>query len=136
MEFCSQCGYMYYIKLDDDKKTLVYYCRNCGNEDNILTEDNVCVLHTDIQQKTQRYKQVINEYTKHDPTLPRISSIKCPNHNCRSNIVSPDVKDVSEEKKDEDTNSEIIYIRYDDINMNYIYMCDKCNVIWKTDEQH
>ena len=27
--------------------------------------------------------------------------------------------------------NEVIYIRYDDINLKYIYLCCKCNYIWK-----
>ena len=34
MHFCSECGNMYYIKIDsEDKNNLIYYCRKCGNED-------------------------------------------------------------------------------------------------------
>ena len=56
-----------------------------------------------------------------DPTLPRISKVLCPNAECETNKG--------------DAKREIIYIRYDDINMNYIYMCSTCDTIWKTDEQ-
>ena len=63
---------------------------------------------------------LINEYTKFDPTLPRINTIKCPNNECASN------KDESEESR------EVIYIRYDDINMKYIYLCTHCDKMWKT----
>jgi hypothetical protein len=29
---------------------------------------------------------------------------------------------------------EIIYERYDDINIKYIYLCSTCETVWKTDE--
>ena len=122
MHFCENCDNMYYLKITEEGgDSLIYYCRNCGHENNILTQDNICVLDTTIKQMKGRYSQVINSYTKYDPTLPRISSIKCPNQSCESN------KDGSKR--------EVIYIRYDDTNMKYIYMCTACDTIWKTDDK-
>ncbi len=127
MHFCEKCNNMYYLKIDnDDSNQLIYYCRNCGHEDKILNKENICVLETSVRETEQRYTQTINEYTKYDPTLPRISTIRCPSDECPSNLDDDDAK--KEER-------EVIYIRYDDINMKYIYMCAKCNTIWKTDEQ-
>ena len=33
---------------------------------------------------------------------------------------------------DKDNEREVIYMRYDDINMYYIYLCTKCDTVWKT----
>jgi len=122
MHFCDQCQNMYYIRIDSENTNkLVYYCRNCGNEDKLLNVDNVCVSSTQIKKTEQSFDHIVNKYTKLDPTLPRISKILCPNPECETNT--------------KDTKREIIYIRYDDINMNYIYMCSTCDTIWKTDEQ-
>lgn len=127
MHFCTKCDNMYYLKIsEEDSNALIYYCRNCGNEDDILTKDNICVLETTVRETGKKYSQTINEYTKFDPTLPRITTIKCPNDACPSN------KDI---KEGEESESEVIYIRYNDVNMKYIYMCVKCNTTWKTDEQ-
>lgn len=123
MHFCEKCNNMYYLKVNaDNNNHLIYYCRNCGHEDNNLTTtSNICVSKTNIKRKEQKYSHNVNEYTKLDPTLPRINTIKCPNYECKSN-------------KDE-TKREIIYIRYDDTNMKYIYLCSICDTMWKTDEQ-
>ena len=122
MQFCSKCDNMYYLKITEtDGNNLIYYCRNCGNEDTNLTKDNICVLDTTINQTKDRYMQIINPYTKNDPTLPRINSIKCPNQSCKSNTDA--------------SLREVIYIRYDDADMKYIYMCTFCDTIWKTDEK-
>jgi DNA-directed RNA polymerase subunit M/transcription elongation factor TFIIS len=121
MHFCEKCDNMYYIRLaDEDGNKLIYYCRNCGHEDSLITHENVCVNKTQIKHKEQSYVHIINNYTKLDPTLPRTKTIKCPNPSCSS-------------IKDED--QEVLYIRYDDTNMKYIYLCGVCNTTWKIDEQ-
>ena len=61
---------------------------------------------------------MINEYTKLDPTLPRCNNIPCPNDNCVCNT--------------EDKENNVIYIRYDDINLKYMYLCTYCDTTWNT----
>ena len=110
MYFCSECGNMYYIKITDK---MIYYCRKCGHEDDNLTKDKICVSKTDFTKATNF--DIVNEYTKLDPTLPRRNNIQCPNKKCVES-------------------NEVIYLRYDDSNMKYIYICSHCDTIWKTDE--
>ena len=125
MHFCSQCHNMYYLKISgNDSNSLIYYCRNCGHEDDTLTADNICVSSTDIKRSEQKYTHVINEFTKYDNTLPRTNTIKCPNVSCISN------KQGNEDKR------EIIYIRYDDLGMKYIYVCAQCDKMWKTNDSN
>jgi DNA-directed RNA polymerase subunit M/transcription elongation factor TFIIS len=109
---------MYYLKLkDDDADELLYYCRHCGSEESDLHTTDMCVLRTHINRSDEKYIHVLNQYTKSDPTLPRIKTIKCPNQECSS---------ISGEKE-----NEVIYIRYDDVNIKYIYMCVHCDTTWK-----
>jgi DNA-directed RNA polymerase subunit M/transcription elongation factor TFIIS len=111
---------MLYIKLNElDHDSLVYYCRKCGENNKLIDKNNVCVLKTEFLSNEKSYKFEINEFTKYDYTLPRTTQIKCPNVECPN--------------KDSDKN-EIIYMRYDDKNMNYVYMCTVCDKIWKTNE--
>ena len=122
MHFCAECQNMYYIKISgEDENKLIYYCRNCGHEDSLLTASNICVSKTQIKRGELKYNHFINEYTKLDPTLPRTQMIKCPMSECESNI--------------DESKREIIYIRYDDIEMKYIYLCAKCDTTWKVDTQ-
>ena len=122
MHFCVKCDNMYYLKLKEtDGKTLIYYCRHCGHQADDLTETDVCVIKTQVNRSEEKYAHVINEYTKEDPTLPRIRTIRCPRQECPSNSG--------------DTEKEVLYIRYDDTNLRYVYMCAKCNVTWKTSVQ-
>lgn len=121
MHFCIKCSNMYYIRInEDDPNKLVYYCRKCGHEDSLLAAENVCVSKTQIKKSEQTFNHIINKYTKYDPTLPRINNILCPNSDCPTN------KDGVER--------EIIYIRYDDVNMKYVYLCYHCNAVWQINE--
>lgn len=121
MHFCSECHNMYYLKVTaENSNSLVYYCRNCGHTHNAPTTEAICVSTTELKKNDQKFTHIINEYTKFDPTLPRINTIKCPNNECSSN------KNGSEDTR------EVIYIRYDDVNMKYIYLCSRCDKMWKT----
>jgi DNA-directed RNA polymerase subunit M/transcription elongation factor TFIIS len=112
---------MFYIRIDSENTNkLIYYCRNCGNEDNTISNDNVSISKIQIKKSEQEFTHFINKYTKLDPTLPRVNKILCPNPSCDTN------------KKD--TEREIIYIRYDDINMKYVYLCSTCDTVWKTED--
>ena len=220
MHFCSNCHNMYYLKIRDAEEganSLIYYCRNCGNEDTTLTSENICVSETQLRRSEQKYTHMVNEYTKYDPTLPRINSIKCPNQDCISNTklggakpkatAAEDTKkkpvlkvkttkkalaqaeqaqiqaqqiqaqqieaqeqlveqqanaalteaeqvkaaaeqliEGKEEKEEKEQGEkeegqkgesmrEVIYIRYDDINMKYVYLCVHCDTTWKTDNR-
>jgi len=122
MHFCTQCQNMYYISISpNDQSKLVYYCRNCGNEDSTLSVDNVSVSKTQLKKSEQEFSHIINKYTKLDPTLPRVNNILCPNIECKTNT--------------DGIEREIIYIRYDDTNMKYVYLCSSCDTVWKTEDK-
>ena len=119
MKFCNHCENMLYIRLlNDDSNKLIYYCRNCGTTDNEINADNVCVSNTNINTKENAYLNDINEYTKLDPTLPRSNTIPCPNEDCICNT--------------ENKENKVIYIRYDDTNLKYVYLCTYCDTTWNT----
>jgi DNA-directed RNA polymerase subunit M/transcription elongation factor TFIIS len=129
MHFCPECGNMYYLKLlSEDQDKLIYYCRNCGNEDKSLSENlNNLYVSKSETNTTMNYKNIINKYTKLDPTLPRIHNIDCPNPNCECNQTS------EEKKGDNKKDKEILYIRYDDTNMKFVYLCAICDKVWTTE---
>jgi aspartate carbamoyltransferase regulatory subunit len=100
-----------------------------------MTQINLYIIAVNVEMKThyllqkmfvyprlKSFNHIINKYTKLDPTLPRVNNILCPNPECPTN------KDGAER--------EIIYIRYDDVNMKYVYLCtnDSCNAVWKINE--
>lgn len=126
MKFCIKCDNMYYIGISpDDPNKLTYYCRNCRHVDETITEEGVCVLNTQLKKGEQKFNHVINKYTKLDPTLPRMYNIPCPNPECKTNTSASGEK----------TPNEVIYLRYDDDNLKYLYICNECDTTWKTNEQ-
>jgi DNA-directed RNA polymerase subunit M/transcription elongation factor TFIIS len=130
---------MYYISITPENE-LQYYCRNCGHVDDTIASENICVSKLNVKHTTtpQTFSQVVNKYTKLDPTLPRINTIRCPNDECPSNRKSSSSASGgggggSADKKEK--KSEVIYLRYDDTNLKYVYLCAKCDKVWNT-EQH
>ena len=118
MHFCNKCDNMFYIRISDDNgNSLTYYCRNCGNEETNI-QDDICVSKTNLKRNEDKYYNIINKFSKYDPTLPHISNIPCPNSQCICN------------SKDAKTEPDVIYKRYDEINLKYVYMCCHCDNVW------
>lgn len=117
MEFCEVCDNMLFITSREELgvASLLHICRKCGNEKPI----HASVVSSMTFTKKEQYSSVINKYTKLDPTLPRINSIPCPKKEC-INHTRP--------------NPEIIYVRYDNVDLKYAYLCPECDIIWKTDK--
>jgi len=67
---------------------------------------------------------MVNEYTKLDPTLPRVKNIPCPNASCITKTTDGESKTVE---------NDVIYLRYDDANLKYVYICANCNTVWKNE---
>lgn len=122
MHFCDKCDNMYYIKIDaNDPNKLVHYCRKCGNVNDQI-DNNYCVSNINIKKQVKNYDNYINKYTVLDPTLPRIDNVPCPNVLCDTN------------KEPKTKSNEVIFIRYDDTNLKYVYLCCHCNYSWKTSD--
>jgi hypothetical protein len=113
------------------------------------------VLKTEIEKGEQKFNHIINPYTKLDPTLPRIKNIKCPNGSCPTNEGSLSSGGYANKGSSESLSggsgstaagaaieieggakkeTDIIYMRYDDLNMKYLYLCVDCDMVWKTDD--
>ena len=114
---------MYYMKKrvdpDNDKeRRLVYYCKHCNHEDTKMIETKNMKIFEYSTEEDSLSSVTLNEYTRYDPTLPHVKTIKCPNLDCESN-------------KNENVEQDVIYIRLDDSKMKYIYLCYHCNSNWK-----
>lgn len=192
MNFCPKCRFMLYTKREQDKSDeqsdeksaidankyiLKNYCRNCSWEGPYNNQgERITVYKKNYTNEFLTEKSLISQYTINDPTLPRISNIRCVNDNCLTNlgkslylIVVDDDKrkeidklnykkiieldsshividlqegeDVTGLKEDLDLDiaqyqkpdTEIIFMKYDPINLKYIYICSTCNTTWKND---
>ena len=119
MRFCSECDNMYYHKIDESNTNkLIYYCRYCEHSTEV--EDTFVVSKNTFNVQDNNNDFIVNEFTKNDPTLPRIESILCPNPECSTNT--------------QKTQRDIIYIRYDDNALKYLFLCSTCDFRWKIED--
>lgn len=117
MKFCEFCENMLYVSINTDKD-LVYYCKNCDNRV-VEKKDSgsICVIDDNKVDDATKYAMYINKYVKYDTTLPRINNIVCVNAQCT---------------KQQTLDNEVIYVKYDFVNMKYLYYCCHCEHFWKT----
>jgi DNA-directed RNA polymerase subunit M/transcription elongation factor TFIIS len=116
MRFCNLCSNMMYVKVDDDTN-LVYYCKFCNNSvQEPKTNGSILVIDDNKIDDDIKYRQYMNKNVIHDPTLPRVNNIDCPNKQCT---------------KKEGADNEVIYIKYDFANMKYLYYCCHCAHFWR-----
>jgi DNA-directed RNA polymerase subunit M/transcription elongation factor TFIIS len=113
-DFCPICRFYLYLNQKDD--ILQRICRNCGHQEE---DKGGLVLEIDLKEKTSEgYKILMNEFTQMDPTLPHVNTIKCPKPMCDSNAGSKE--------------KDVIYLKYDAINMKFLYICNVCNTQWRS----
>ena len=129
MKFCRNCSNMLYLNIDYDSTTteageekLAFKCRFRGNVEDLAEDEGVCVVNTELKRGEQKFNLIVNSYTKEDPTIPHIYSLRCPNTGCKTNV-------------DQVEHPDVLYIRYDDAGLKYLYMCVECNTVWKTNDK-
>ncbi len=118
MEFCKLCDNMLYIKREvtDEQDKLINYCKNCSNSVELKSDNkSILIFENNYEKEKINYKLFVNPYIKYDPTLPRVNNLVCPNAKCTK-------------KKNQD--NEVIYIKYDNENMKYLYYCVYCEEFW------
>ena len=118
IRFCPICRYYLYLQVVGEDQTLLRLCRNCGYKEE--EEKGGLVMEMSMQNQTEEsYKILLNEFTRQDPRLPHIrKTIKCPDSACKSNHG--------------EVESDVIYIKYDAVNMLYMYICDVCGYQWRS----
>ena len=127
MKFCDVCDNMLYIKLENDAPAqpsaenhlaLVYFCKNCGNSiKGNDTDTKSCIMDTNYVDNQTSYKQFATPFITHDPTLPRVNNIACPNATC---------------SKPADKEADVIFVKYDFANLKFLYHCTYCSTFWKS----
>lgn len=115
MRFCDKCDNMLYLGVGrEDNNEVKYYCRCCGYSEK---SGELCVINMDTDTQN---RIPINEYTKHDPTLPHLHDMLCVNKECETY---------------NGADKDVIYIRYDESDMKYVYMCCICDSTWTSSEK-
>ncbi len=115
MKFCDYCNNMLYVKVNGNKD-MVYYCKSCGfSKAEEKNGKSICIVDDNKINDFTKYSQYINNYLKYDPCLPRVNNIVCPKKDC---------------SKPTDKDNEVIYIKYNPVNMKYIYTCCHCDHFW------
>jgi len=112
--FCTKCSNMRNI-VKTEEGDIGFHCKSCNSTEPIQNKA-FCVYS--VSTKKLDKSEYLNScsHLTHDVTLPKISqneNIQCPNPEC-------DVDETS-----------ITYIKYDDKDMKYLYVCDSCGQKWK-----
>ena len=117
LNFCDNCNNLMDIYSDEETKKLYLGCKCCSNKTD-FNESNKCIY---TNESIIELSDIINsnQYLTEDITLPLIRgnpNIKCPNSECETN----------KEKKP----CNIVYIKYNEEKMNYMYICESCGQKW------
>lgn len=116
LKFCPVCDNYLYMEVDPESQALTRMCRKCGHKEDD-TKGGLVMEMMIQQQSSEGYKILLNEFTRKDPRLPHIrKNISCPNVTCDSNKGGKD--------------PDVIYIKYDLVNLMYLYICDICGEKW------
>lgn len=121
MRFCPVCAYyLFLVRNDDDGKDIDLLCRHCGYKEKMApkSSDEALILETNFAAAASQKQTTsqLNEFTKLDPTLPRLKTIACPNQDCPTQA-DPATRD-------------ILYIKTDAKNLKYQYACTVCSTQW------
>lgn len=117
MRFCEVCDNLLYVKLDDSS-SFVYKCNYCSSTFKPAPGDTT-VSETNYRDDRARYHHLLTPQVHDDPTLPRVSTIPCPNKEC----TRPARKSGS-----------VLYIKYDPVNLKFLYTCTYCKHFWGPSE--
>jgi DNA-directed RNA polymerase subunit M/transcription elongation factor TFIIS len=122
LRFCPVCENYLYTDVDAESLDLFRVCRKCGHKEKD-TKGGLVMEMMIQQQSAEGYKILLNEFTRKDPRLPHIrKNITCPNVGCDSNKGGKD--------------PDVIYIKYDAVNLLYLYICDICSEKWHSRERN
>ena len=115
VNFCKNCDNILYLYKESDGDDLYYCCKACSNQ--VKIEEKMKKVYTNTNDTVDISESInSNTYITHDITIPSIQNnpnIKCQNVSCPG----------------EETL--IKFIKYDEVNMKYIYICSHCGYKWK-----
>jgi hypothetical protein len=116
IKFCDMCDNFMNFCIDKDKKP-IFTCTRCDNTSEYDFENDSKGIQFN---KNIELKNILNNnrFLTMDPTLPIIENdnMKCVNSECES------IKDKKPTK--------ITYIKYDEENIYFMYICKYCSQRW------
>lgn len=128
MRFCPKCSYYLFLSASEGAGNVLMLCRNCGFSEklNPKTKEDALILETNFRSGSSATGAssgiTVNDFTKMDPTLPHVNTIRCPNGGCPSNAAGPAGTPAVER--------DVIYIKTDPANLKFQYVCNKCPAQW------
>jgi DNA-directed RNA polymerase subunit M/transcription elongation factor TFIIS len=116
LQYCPTCEYYLYLDAPSEAGApLRRICRSCGVSQ--IEDKGGLITEIKLQEKvSEGYKVLLNEFTRLDPTLPHVDNIKCKNASCATLTKS--------------AKPDVIYIKYDSVNMKFLYICNVCKEQW------
>jgi hypothetical protein len=97
-------------------------CDSCGFSKKFepKTAEEALVLETHFRSGSSASGAssgiTVNAFTKMDPTLPHVNTIRCPNGGCPSNTGAVE--------------KDVIYMKIDPANLKFQYVCTHCPSQW------
>lgn len=108
---------MLHIRTTDDNK-VVHKCPACMKEYDLFMSKTTCLSRRVINGTGRTSKlPFLDVGVFSDPTLPHLTDIVCPSAEC---------------SKKDNVENDIVYMRYDDENMKYVFCCMHCKHIFCT----
>ena len=117
IHFCKECNNLNSISMNEEN-ILIYDCKYCGKQEKIEGIEGKCIYSSFSRGIDKSTLITENKYIHHDITLPNIKNnenIKCPNEQCGSQKEGSSIK----------------YIKYDNDELKFMYICNICGYKWK-----
>lgn len=116
-KFCENCSNLMDFCLQEDGSP-IHICSRCSHIEEIKDKQSISININ----KELKLEEILNtnKYLSLDPTIPTIKNknIKCINKECETNKTM---------------NSSINYIKYDEEELKFLYVCNICGHKWTND---
>jgi DNA-directed RNA polymerase subunit M/transcription elongation factor TFIIS len=109
--------YLPLVVKDSEGREVVRSCNMCGYTE--AEAKGVLVSELYIKERgSEADKIILNEFTRQDPTLPHLKTMKCPNETCETNTGGKE--------------RDVLYLKHDSENLKFLYICAVCNTHWRS----
>ena len=108
MKFCPDCENFLYA-LEENADGVGFKCRKCPYVESITHANPMVYEHNLKEDKATQL--VVNPYLKDDPTLPKLTTAKCPAKDCPS--------------------SDVVAVKLLRVDLIWMYQCTTCGTSWK-----